>query len=114
MNKTNEETTAVSVLEPDEALRRAHELLNSLFWLPTLSSAESYARTHDDCDGDRTQKLHVFFSDDGDAWVAVRGEPLGSLRFRVPFIGGGASPRVRTALMLLAEAIRLDNEEHPL
>ncbi len=87
------------MLEPDEALSRAHELLNSVFWLPTLSSAEGYARTHDDCDGDRTQKLQVVFSEDGDAWVAVHGEPFGSLRFREPFIGGGASPRVRVAFL---------------
>ena len=36
-----------------------------------------------------------------------------AMRFRMPIVGGGQSPRVRNALMILALAIKLDNEEHP-
>lgn len=62
--------------------------------------------------------LWVGFSMDGDGWVQVIAKPdpnefSTSLRFRMPLIGGGQSPRVRVALLILAEAIRLDNEEHP-
>jgi hypothetical protein len=31
----------------------------------------------------------------------------------MPLIGGGQSPRVRNALLILAEAIRLDNIDAP-
>ena len=60
----------------------------------------------------------VASSKDGDGWIEVVSKPdpneLYSLfRFRVPVTGGGQSPRTRTALLILAEAIRLDNEEKP-
>jgi len=98
---------------PASMTERVHELLNTYWWLPELEAGTRYARTHDDCDGDRSQKLSVVIGEDGDAWVAADA-PDRTLRFRMPIIGGGASPRVRNALVILAEAIRLDNEEHPL
>lgn len=100
--------------DPEVVLRRVRDLLENPFWLPSITPYEQYARTHDDCEGDRSQQLVVGFSEDGDAWVSIEGEPLGALRFRVPMIGGGLSGRTRSALMILAEAIRLDNEERPL
>lgn len=71
-----------------------------------------YERRHDDTDGERglEQYLTVMFSVDGDAWLT---QGLGkSLRFRKDE-GGGQSVRVQRALMVLAEAIRRDNEERP-
>lgn len=71
-----------------------------------------YERRHDDTDGERGQDqyLTVMFSVDGDAWLT---QGFGqSLRFRKGE-GGGQSVRVQRALMVLAEAIRRDNEEWP-
>jgi hypothetical protein len=92
-----------------------HCILESHFWLPKLRSMTAYERLHDDHDGTYTGKISVVISDDGDAWLQVIDtEPGFSLRYRMPMIGGGVSPRVRTALVILAEAIRLDNEKIPL
>ena len=44
-----------------------------------------------------------------DAWYEPPNQP--PLRFRTGF--GGMSPRARNALILVAEAIRLDNEQSP-
>ena len=49
------------------------------------------------------------FTKDGDAWIGI--DVRNFLRFRMPLCGGGQSPRTRNALLILAEAIRLDNEE---
>ena len=70
-----------------------------------------FTRRQDDTDGERgpEQELSVRFTVDGDAWVLLADR---SLRFRKPE-GGGMSPRVQRALVVLAEAIRRDNEEHP-
>jgi hypothetical protein len=40
--------------------------------------------------------------------------PSSALRFRMPGNGGGLSSRTRIDLLILAEAIRLDNEENSL
>ncbi len=83
-------------------------LLESVFWPKSLSIGAAYSRVHDDCDGQRgaEHELTVVIGRDGDLHVLQCGEI--SLRFREPF-GGGASPRVRNALLVLAEAIRRDN-----
>ena len=61
-------------------------------------------------------KLAVVFSNDGDGWIAVYPSKQSSLykglRFRVPGCGGGQSSRVRQALMVLALAIKADNEDN--
>lgn len=88
-------------------------LLESYFWLPTLVSNTRYSRQHDDTDGNPHDGwLHVMIGEDGDAWIltTVGGE---SMRFRMPMIGGGRSQHTRTALVILAEAIRMDNEARP-
>lgn len=85
-------------------------LLHSDFWLPTLSPKIRYRRIHDDTDGHNTEGLNVVIGEDGDAWVSTDG----SLRFRMPLHGGGSSRFTRTALVVLAEAIRLDNEARPI
>lgn len=97
------------------AAKAVAKLLRSNFWLPTLRPNTQYARLQDDHDGKRWGILSVMFGDDSDAWVSIdmNGVELvdRTIRFRVPYIGGGKSPRTRVALHILAEAIRLDNEE---
>jgi hypothetical protein len=96
-----------------EAAKKVRELLDADFWIQGLAPDTRYARLHDDHDGKFDGWLSVTIGDDGDAWVDAF-EPMSSgLRFRMPVIGGGASPRVRNALLILAEAIRLDNELRP-
>ena len=84
-------------------------VLESPFTIPDLTSREEYARLHDDDDGTGQGIISVMFGEDSDAWVNIAGS---SLRFR-SFFGGGKSLRVRNALMILALAIKLDNEEYP-
>lgn len=90
-------------------------LLETPFWLPTLTTMNTYARLHDDHDGTKEGVLNVVFSPDGDAhvWIAgIDGRVSQSLRFR-NYGGGGVSLRTRNALLVLAEAMRLDSEEYP-
>jgi len=96
---------------PDEVIK---VLLESHFWLKDLEPSTAYGRFDDDT---YTGHITVVFSQDGDGWLEVLSEkdpedPF-SHRFRMPFHGGGQSGRVRTALLILALAIKLDNEERP-
>lgn len=78
-------------------------------WPEGLEARKAYTRQEDDGDA----RLSVVFSDDGDGWISILGaRPGHGLRFRT-LQGGGSSLRTRAALLLLAEAIRLDNEERP-
>lgn len=88
------------------------EILDSSFWLETLDTKSFYRRIHDDCDGNVTETINVCFGHDGDAHLTANIAPFKSFRFRT-WCGGGSSLRVRNALLILAEAIRLDNEERP-
>ncbi len=93
-------------------LRDTRRVLNSPFWIPELHTNTVYSRLHDDHDGTRKGVISVQFDQQGDAWLSTdmhRGPPL---RFRMEG-GGGLSLRVRNALMILAEAIRLDNLDRP-
>lgn len=95
-------------------MKDVRRVLETPFWIHDLKKNVSYERLHDDHDGERKGTIQVTFSDDGDAWISADlCYPGQMLRFRT-FIGGGLSLRVRNALMVLAEAIRLDNEERPL
>ena len=89
--------------------KQAKRLLESHFWLQTVESDTAYRRQHDDTDGGTLGVLQVTFDRMGDAYVSI--DKSEWLRFRTGG-GGGASLRTRTALMLLAEAIRLDNAEN--
>ncbi len=101
-------------LDEDRIPEIVNALLESCFWLPSIQTEASYARLHDDHDGTHDGKIRVTFSPDGDAWVSIDSRnPHGSLRFRMPVFGGGMSQRTRNALLILAEAIRLDNEKQP-
>lgn len=95
--------------DPVRAVLRA---LMPNYWLQSLDTMRAYTRRHDDTDGkrDHEQDLTVFIGPDGDCWIEAGGGQM--LRFRA-MSGGGRSLRTRQALMVLAEAIRLDNDEHP-
>lgn len=89
-------------------------LLEQPFWIQTLKTESVYQRMEDDTSG----FINVCIGKDGDSWITVMNEidpkqSSFSFRFRTPLIGGGESPRVRNALLILAEAIRRDNAEHP-
>ncbi len=103
--------TKHSVPSPLAVDRALNTLLERHWWPQTLQPQSAHSRVHDDNDGDRSQALTVFLGHDLDAHVMLDGESL-NLRFRAP-LGGGASPRVRNALLVLAEAIRRDNEASP-
>ena len=95
----------VGRLCPKRAVSRA---LTPDYWLQTLATQIGYTRRHDDTDGrrDHEQDLTVCIGPDGDAWITAGGGQV--LLFRT-YAGGGQSLRTRQALMVLAEAIRLDN-----
>lgn len=102
-------TDAPTPLALDRAL---NTLLERPYWLQTLETRDTYTRRHDDTDGrrDSEQDLVVTFGPDGDAWIEAGAGK--ALRFRT-WAGGGQSMRVRAAMMVLAEAIRRDNEARP-
>lgn len=91
--------------------RQIKKILEASFWLQSLETNSSYSRLHDDHDGTYEGVVTVGFSCDGDAWISI--DNSRPIRFRTAF-GGGMSLRTRNALLILAEAIRLDNEELPL
>ena len=114
MSKSNPLTASASGREAKhlDPVRAVGRILEPDYWLQTLATRVGYTRRHDDTDGkrDHEQDLTVCIGPDGDCWLtAGGGQPL---RFRT-YAGGGQSLRTRQALMVLAEAIRLDNEERP-
>jgi len=97
----------VKNFDPDKDIKK---ILEEPFWIKTVSPNIGYTRLHDDHDGTFTGSVSVLFDEMGDARMTIDSrEPI---RFRT-WGGGGMSLRVRTALLILAEAIRLDNEERP-
>lgn len=103
-------------MDPDKAQKMVEQLLSEPYWLPNLDTRTSYWRYEDDSP---LGQLIISFSPDGDGHIHVMAEhdpnegPKWSQRFRMPMMGGGQSPRVRNALLILAEAIRLDNIDSP-
>ncbi len=85
-------------------------VLSHDFWIEEVGVDEEHLRFHDDHDGGFTGRLGVSFDQVGDAWICV--DQACAIRFRMD-AGGGMSPRTRKALMILALAIKMDNEEHP-
>ncbi len=90
--------------------RAMNTLIEGAYWPRSLATMRTYTRRQDDTDGETTAKhdLDVTIGIDGDMWV----QAPRLLRFRTG-AGGGGSLRVRNALLVLAEAIRRDNEECP-
>ena len=96
------------------SIKTIHKLLNEPLPLPEeLDPSGIYSRLHDDHDGTMQGSIVVSFNPRvGDVWVDVRHPEHSTLRFR-DWNGGGRSLRVRNALVLLALAIKLDNDEKP-
>ena len=90
------------------------EILETPFWIPEISTDVGYERLEDDSPYAEGHRIRIDFSCDGDAWVNTYCAPMSSLRYRMPMMGGGRSPRTRQALLILAYAIMLDNEDQPL
>jgi hypothetical protein len=90
------------------------KLVESPGWIATLAVMTPYTRTHDDHDGTCEGKLCVMFDRMGDAYVSIESDEASPpLRFRTGFSGGGNSERTRMALVILAEAMRLDELDRP-
>ena len=97
----------------EELIKGIYRALEHPFCIPDLTGDAPYIRLHDDHDGTHKGKIIISIGRDGDVWVRVEpSHDLSSLRFRTSS-GGGNSQRVRNALLILALAIKLDNEEHP-
>ena len=97
---------------PERLIKDARNVLENLPWPMELTTDVIYERLHDDDDGSRKGRLRVQFNAVGDAYVSTdkhRGSPL---RFRTE-LGGGNSPLVRNALVLLALAIQMDGRKRP-
>ena len=90
------------------------KILESFNWQKSWKEViprQSQCRIEDDSEAGR---ICVTFTDDGDAWVCVVPDPntmAKTIRFREASTGGGRSERARKALMILALAIKADNEE---
>jgi hypothetical protein len=80
--------------------------LENPVWPKSLKTDVVYDRQHDDTDGGDKWYLMIQFSNDGDAWVSIDNQK--PIRFR-NYFGGGRSLKTYAALLVLAEAIRQDN-----
>jgi len=92
--------------------KNIRRILGKPFWIPEIKPRTEYVRLHDDHDGTKKGCIIISFDEAGDAFLYTDLHPHDVLRFRT-LGGGGMSLRVRNALLILAEAIRLDNEDHP-
>ena len=105
-----DKTVDLIQLEPSEVIRA---LVETPFWPRLLETNISYARQGDDT----SSEISIAITRDADTWVSVFSdtdpdEISLSQRFRSGF-GGGESERVRNALLVLALAIKLENEARP-
>lgn len=91
-----------------EAVKRL--LDDGLPWPEELDVDTMYEKIQDDADGLDVGKVRVGFLLNGDAWICTDTHRGPALRFRT-YHGGGNSVRVRNALVLLALAIKRDNEK---
>ena len=99
----------------DDIPATINSLLETNFWIYSLKAETHYRRLHDEHLGTGQGEVVVAIIGDGDVGIFItddKGRPGKVLRFRNG-IGGGHSLRVRTALLILAEAIRQDNESDP-
>lgn len=87
------------------------EILEKCLFPKDLKCHTSYTRQHDDTDGEADGNLTVRIDSMGDVYIRIDNGKV--LRFR-NFGGGGNSLKTRNALVLLAEAMRLDNLSNPM
>jgi hypothetical protein len=104
-----------------ESREKDSEKVFSPHWPKGLESMKAYQFQCDDKGRDGGTWLRVFIAEDGDVHVAMQEwedmriegsfpSMFPSVRCRTG-IGGGRHRRTRQALLWLAQAIRLDNEE---
>jgi hypothetical protein len=105
-------TTETQTDRVGAATTKLRRLLESALPHPAeIEPGVLYMRLQDDHDGTYEGLIGVAFSRDGDAHVQFTESESGApLRFRT-ILGGGASPRTRNALVLLALAMKLDADE---
>jgi len=84
------------------------KVLNSAFWPENLNANQCLSIQHDDTDGEDDGNLYISIDVMGDVYISI--DESKPLRFR-SYFGGGKSLKVRNALVLLAEAIRQENNE---
>jgi hypothetical protein len=112
MNSIEKQIRELLDTHPQEVITA---FLNYPVWPPHINVREAYRRFEDDSP---KGVLTVAFGVDSDSWIEVISKPdpdeIGSSMFRFrTHAGGGKSLKVRAALLVLAEAIRQDNAEHP-
>lgn len=117
IRRDNEKSLDESFVSGDKEVEEALDfVLEENFWIGTIDIGKIYKRKHDDIDGrdNPGQYLSLFFDSSGnsDIHIAIEAGKYRTLRFRAP-AGGGESERTRKALMIIAEAIRRDNEKNP-
>lgn len=95
----------------ERLIKDARRVLENSFWISDVKENEVYERLHDDHEGTFKGKIVVCFDEFGDARIGTD-KNRHWLRFRNSG-GGGLSLRVRNAIMILALAIKLDNEKRP-
>ena len=84
--------------------------LDKPFWLPTLDPHAAYEREPDGADDTGDRRVTVSFGPKGEACLTIgNAEPVCFQNY----MEHGASLRTHAALMVLAEAIRLDNVDRP-
>ena len=103
-------------------IKKSIKFLLNGSWFPNWIIREDYSPSksfvvsdlfvsHDDCDGE-LEGIRVTIGADGDVWVMVMSDRhRRGVRYRMPMTGGGRYPKVRNALLILAEAIRQTNED---
>jgi len=99
----------ISIERLNKDVRR---ILNNPFFVQGLETGITYERTQDDDDGTGEGRIQVCIIPRAGDIVVTTDKHHRAMRFRNSF-GGGMSPRVFNALMVLAYAIKLDNEERP-
>ena len=97
---------------PERLIKDTRRILENPFCIPGLETDFLHERLHDDHEGSFEGKISICLSEFGDIAIGTDKHKGPFLRFRNEF-GGGMSPRVRNALMILALAIKLDNEKRP-
>lgn len=91
----------------DQRFEAIREQLDNISWPEGIDTMTPYRVPTDDSDGKaNAPALIVTFSEDGDAWV----ETTGIVRIRTYF-GGGRWHLIRAALLVLAWAIKTEQEE---
>ena len=102
----------VKNLSSEQIEQVVRKILEKPFWLESLRAENVFVRQHDDHHGTSEGLLSLKISCNGDVCITTSNLPGRSLMFRT-IDGGGQSERVRNALIILALAIKIENEKDP-